>query len=39
MQCSDTQEIRSEMFAVINAIDDAYIKDIVAEQQDLFYVP
>ena len=38
MQCPDTQEIRSEMFAVINSIDDDYVKDISAGQQDLFYV-
>ena len=38
MQCPDTQEIRSEMFAVINSIDDDYVKDISAGQHDLFYV-
>ena len=38
MQCPDTQEIRTEMFALINTIDDVYVKDVIAEQQDLFYV-
>ena len=38
MQCPDTQEIRTVMFALINAIDDVYVKDVIAEQQDLFYI-
>ena len=38
MQCPDTQEIRTEMFALINAIDDVYVKDVIADQQDLIYV-
>ena len=38
MQCPDTQNMRNEMFPVINVIDDVYVRDILAEQQDIFYV-
>ena len=37
MQCPDTQELRSEMFHVLDAIDDVYVKDILTEQQEVFH--
>ena len=38
MQSLDTQNMRNEMFAVINVIDDVYVIDILAEQPYIFYV-
>ena len=37
MQCPDMQELRSEMFNVLDPIDDVYVKDILTEQQEVFY--
>ena len=38
MQCPDTEEIKCEMFEVINAIEDDHVKALMLEQQEVFYI-
>ena len=38
MQCPDTEEIKCEMFEVINAIEDDHIKTLMFEQLEVFYI-
>ena len=38
MQCPDTEEIKCEMFEVINAIDDDHVKALMLEHRDVFYI-
>ena len=37
MQCPDTDDIRREMFEVLNSIEDNYVQDILKEHQEVFY--